>query len=103
MDIHWYSKVPPTSKECPLVLTTRLVSPKLKVNETVRLHITLQNRDTTGKPMSIAVIGIPGGMSLQPWQLKELQDKEVFDYYEIIEENLVLYYREMGPGEIKKN
>ena len=51
--------------------------------------------------MSIAIIGIPGGLSLQPWQLKEMQEKGVFDFYEIINDNLVAYYRELGPNEEK--
>ena len=48
--------------------------------------------------MTVAVLGIPAGLSAQPWQLKELQEKGVFDFYEIMNGNLVLYYREMAPG-----
>ncbi len=51
--------------------------------------------------MSVAIIGMPGGLSLQPWQLKELQEQAVFDFYEIIDDNLVIYYRELGPNETK--
>ena len=47
--------------------------------------------------MTLAVIGIPAGLSVQPWQLKELQEKEVFDFYEIMNGNLVIYYRTMDP------
>jgi len=101
MDINWYTTTPPSSPVCPLELTAKLATTKLQVNETVRLNVTLRNKEKEGKPMSIAVIGIPGGMSLQPWQLKELQDKGVYDYYEIIDESLVIYYREMGPHEVK--
>lgn len=32
------------------------------------------------------------------WQLKELQDKQIFDFYEIIDGNLVVYYQEMPPN-----
>jgi TonB-dependent SusC/RagA subfamily outer membrane receptor len=101
VNITWQSKTPPTSKLCPLKLATTLASPTVKVNETVRLNVTLQNTHNEGKPMSVAIIGIPGGLSLQPWQLKELQEKEVFDFYEIIDDNLVVYYREFGPSETK--
>ena len=48
--------------------------------------------------MTVAVIGIPAGLSAQPWQLKEMQEKGVFDFYEILNGNLVVYYREIGPG-----
>jgi len=101
VNISWQSKTPPSSGLCPLKLTTTLASNVIKVNETVRLSVKLQNIKSEGLPMSIAVIGIPGGMSLQPWQLKELQEKEVFDFYEIIDDNLVIYYRELGPSETK--
>ncbi len=46
--------------------------------------------------MITAVIGIPAGLSLQPWQLKELKEKQAFDFYETRNGNLILYYREWG-------
>lgn len=54
--------------------------------------------------MTTAVIGIPAGLSAQPWQLKELQEKGVFDFYEIMDGNLVIYYREIAPdGQLNIN
>jgi hypothetical protein len=47
--------------------------------------------------MTVALIGIPAGLSLQPWQLKELQEKRIFDFYEVIGDKLAIYYRELGP------
>lgn len=101
VNISWYSALPASSKLCPLQLSFELKSTDIKVNETARLSIILKNKEKTSQPMSVAVIGIPGGMSLQPWQLKELQEKEVFDFYEIKDDNLIIYYRELGPSEIK--
>lgn len=99
--ISWQSAKPATSALCPLTLTTQLATKDVKVNETVRLSIRLENTRKEGQPMSVAIIGIPGGLSLQPWQLKELQEHEVFDFYEITNDNLVIYYRELGPAEVK--
>ena len=45
----------------------------------------------------MAIIGIPAGLSVQPWQLKELHEKKIFDYYEIKGNNIAIYYRGMGP------
>ncbi|MDU1891281.1 MAG: TonB-dependent receptor plug domain-containing protein [Dysgonomonas sp.] len=101
VNISWQSKIPATSRLCPLKLMTNMATENIKVNETVRLSINLKNTKNEGLPMSVAIIGIPGGMSLQPWQLKELQEKGVFDFYEIIKDNLVIYYRELGPSETK--
>jgi hypothetical protein len=48
--------------------------------------------------MSLVIIGIPAGLSVQPWQLKELQDKKVFDFYEVIGSNIAIYYRALAPS-----
>lgn len=101
INFYWDYKTPISSKDCPLVVTTKLMNHKIKRNETTRLSITMENKKDSSLPMSIAIIGIPGGMSLQPWQLKELQEKEVFDFYEIIDDNLVIYYRQMKANERK--
>lgn len=100
-NVSWFATTPPTSKLCPLKLSANMGKQDIKVNETVRLSVRLENTEKTAKPMSVAIIGIPGGMSLQPWQLKELQEKEIFDFYEITNDNLVIYYRELGPSETK--
>ncbi len=99
--IQWNTYIPESSGKCPLRLTTTLSQTKMKQNETVRLNIKLQNTKAVGQPMSMAVIGIPAGLSAQPWQLKELQEKGVFDFYEILDNRLALYYREMGPSETR--
>lgn len=98
IDIVWYSKLPDSDDRCPLNLTTRLSTQSVRQQETVRLQAVLTNKTSGGLPMAVAVIGIPPGLSVQPWQLKELQEKSVFDFYEIMNGNLVIYYREMAPG-----
>jgi len=97
----WETKTPSNNNLCPFVLTTELSRNVVKRNETVRLAITLENKTAIDYPMSVAIIGIPGGMSLQAWQLKEMQEQEVFDFYEIIDDNLVLYYRSVPAKERK--
>jgi hypothetical protein len=93
---------PASSKSCPLKLETRLGAEEVKAGNPVRMTVTLANTvKDKGQPMSLAVIGIPGGLSLLPQQLKELQDKKKVDYLEILGSNLVIYYRQMKPGETK--
>ncbi len=101
LDLQWYTRLPPSSKECQVSLTTSMSRTRVKVNETVRLTARLTNKTAKGIPMTVAVIGIPAGLSLQAWQLKEMKEKEEFDFYEITDGNLVVYYREMGPDEVK--
>ncbi|MGB0525238.1 MAG: alpha-2-macroglobulin family protein, partial [Flammeovirgaceae bacterium] len=99
--INYSTHLPQSSKACAVSLATKLNTPKAKMGETVRLSTTLKNLQEEGQPMTIAIIGIPGGLSPQPWQLKELQEKGIVDYYEVIGSNVVLYYRQLLPNEIK--
>lgn len=98
VDLQWRTKKPQSNELCKVDLSTSLSASSIKLNESVRLRVSLKNKTDEGLPMTVAAIGIPAGLSVQPWQLKELQEKEVFDFYEISGGNLVLYYRELAPG-----
>ncbi len=97
LDISWYTTKPASHANCKVELTSHLLQNKMKLNETVRYTIQLTNKTTEELPMTLAVIGIPAGLSVQPWQIKELQEKGVFDFYEITKNKLILYYRQMAP------
>jgi TonB-dependent SusC/RagA subfamily outer membrane receptor len=102
LDLHWRSLTPAASPDCKLAIRTGLSTHEIRLGETVRMDIALENKTNEGLPMSMALVGIPAGMSVQPWQLKELQEKRIFDFYELWDNYLVLYYREMAPGAIRK-
>ena len=99
--VSWSTSLPNSDEECKVDLNTKLASKSANQGETIRLTATIKNKTNEGLPSPIAIIGIPAGLSLQPWQLKEMQEKNLFDYYEVIGSNLVLYYRGMGPKEEK--
>jgi TonB-dependent SusC/RagA subfamily outer membrane receptor len=101
-DAAWNTNTPASDKKCQLFLKTSLSTQNTKVGETVRLKAQLQNISNKGLPMTMAIIGIPSGLSLQPWQLKEIQDKKKVDFYELSKNYLVLYYRQMLPGELRE-
>ena len=101
VDVTWHTKTPASDEVTDLRISTTLSKDTVSFNETVRLEAEIWNTKDRGLPMTMAIVGIPAGLSLQPWQLKELQDKEVFDFCEIIKGSLVIYYRELGPGEVK--
>jgi uncharacterized protein YfaS (alpha-2-macroglobulin family) len=100
--INWNTSLPVSANECVVDLKTTLSANNMQVGETVRLAAQLSNKKNEGIATTIAIIGIPAGLSVQPWQLKELQEKKAFDYYEIIGNKLVLYYRCMAPNLIKE-
>ena len=97
----WFTDLPKSSDKCSVKLETSLAENKVNIGETVRLTTTLENKTNEGLPMTIAIVGLPGGLSAQPWQLKELIEKNKVDFYEIREHSVVFYYRHMTPNEKK--
>lgn len=100
--INWSTSLPKSDAECNIDLKTKLASTTANVGETVRLTATISNKKAEEVPSTMAIIGIPAGFSIQPWQLKELQEKNVFDYYEIKGNNLAVYYRGMPAKAVKE-
>lgn len=99
LGVEWTTYTPPVSKECKVKLTTKMSQSSIDHGQTVRLEAQLRNRTYEGLPMTMALIGIPSGLSVQPWQLKELQKQKVFDFYELKDNYLIIYYRDMAPDE----
>lgn len=97
MDLNWSINTPNPSERCSVRFNTTLSQAQCKVGDLVRMSVQLKNKTSGGLPMTMAMIGIPSGLTLQPWQLKEMQEKHAFDYYEVHKNYLVLYFREMGP------
>lgn len=100
--INWNTSLPKSDAECMIDLKTKLASKTANVGETVRLTTIITNKKDTDVPSTMAIIGIPAGFTAQPWQLKELQEKHVFDYYEIKGNNIAVYYRGMAPKAVKE-
>nr|WP_321451309.1 MG2 domain-containing protein [uncultured Carboxylicivirga sp.] len=97
----WMQALPVSSDRCKVQLKTNLMKSECKKNDLVRMSVQLTNKTQSGLPMTLAMVGIPSGLSVQPWQLKKLQEEHVFDYYEIHQNYLVLYYREMASSTVK--
>jgi len=100
--VSWNTSLPNSNKECAVDLKTKLAEKSVNVGETVRLSATVTNKKNEGIPSTMVIIGIPAGFSAQPWQLKEMQEKHVFDYYEISGNNIAIYYRGMAPSSVKE-
>jgi len=101
-EVSYLTFIPPNSPEAVIKLATNLSSVKAKVGETVRMDISVRNEKSATQAMTIAMIGIPAGLSAQPWQLKELTEKNQVAYYEIFDNYLVLYWRGFEPNENKQ-
>lgn len=101
LEVAYTTRVPQNSPKCLLALSTKLPQNSVKMGETIRLTTTLINTSTKGQPMTMTMIGIPAGLSLQPWQLKELQEKKIVDYYELFDGYIVFHYEQLEPNQTK--
>ncbi len=102
MAVNWSTSLPENDKECKVSINTKINSKSIFLGETVRLTTTLKNTTKEGLPMTMAIVGIPAGLSAQPWQLKELTEKKKVDFYEVRDNTIFFYYRQMLPEETRE-
>jgi hypothetical protein len=97
IDLEWKTPVPVADSATPIRLTTTLANAALSMGDTVNLTATLSNTADEGQAMALARIGIPAGLSPQLWQLKELRENGVIDFYETTPREIILYFRSLAP------
>jgi TonB-dependent SusC/RagA subfamily outer membrane receptor len=102
LEISYNTLTPPNDEKAELQLITHLKTNQANVGETVRMEIEVTNQRSILQPMAIAKIGIPAGLSAQPWQLKEIMEKNQVAYYEIFDNYLVLYWMGFRANETKE-
>jgi hypothetical protein len=93
---------PQSSTAAKVNVTTQLAKQTIKLGEGVKLRARVENTTKDGLPMTLARVGIPGGLTFQTWQLKELRDKGAIDFYETRPREVILYWRALQP-EAKKD
>ncbi len=96
LSLKYTSRQPASDAACRLGLSTKLQRKKIKMGETVRFTGTLTNLTKEVLASPIAMIGIPAGLSVQAWQLKEMQERQEMAFYEIFEDQLVFYYDDLA-------
>lgn len=102
LSVTYNTRQPNSQKDCAVNLTTKLAQSSVKQGGTLRLAASVQNRSNEkGQPMTMMMVGIPAGLSLQPWQLKELMDKKACDFYELYNGYAVFSFEELKPGETR--
>jgi hypothetical protein len=96
--IEYRTTQPASSSDAAVTVATELMKDEVPMGEGVRMNVTVQNVTDQGIPMTLARVGIPGGLTFQTWQLKELKDKGLIDFFETREREVVLYFRSMAPS-----
>jgi len=96
------SAKPASAPDVVVDLSTTLAKDKIAMGETVRLTAKITNKTADGQPMTLARIGLPGGVEAQTWQLKELREKGLVAFWETRPREVILYFRQMEPSEVKE-
>jgi alpha-2-macroglobulin-like protein len=99
--VKYNTLTPPSSIKSELKINTQLKDTVTRVGATVRMKIEVKNVKNQVQPMAIAKIGIPAGLGMQPWQLKEIMEKNQVAYYEIFDNYLVFYWMGFAANETK--
>jgi hypothetical protein len=104
-----YQTVKPVSAEgCAVRLATRLDRETANEGEAVHLTVTLENVQDHGQGMAVAIVGLPAGLEL-PADQKQLKEYArprengtkpgLIAHYETRPRELVLYWRDLEPGQ----
>ncbi len=65
--------------------------------QTMTVKTVLENTTDQGQPMTVAIVGLPGGVEPNTQQLDELMEAGKFDYYELRGREVVFYWRTIEP------
>lgn len=81
-------------------LATKLKDAVLEEGQGSEIRVSLKNVSATeGQPMTIAIIGLPGGLEPRHDQLKELVKSNTIAFYEILGRDVCCYFRQLKPDE----
>ncbi|MFK7947858.1 MAG: carboxypeptidase regulatory-like domain-containing protein, partial [Saprospiraceae bacterium] len=95
LSVNYHTTLPQNDPLTHININTTIEKPKAMIGETVRLKVELNSTHYVPIENPIAVVGIPSGLSLQPWQLRALEEKNAADYIELWNGYIVFYFREL--------
>jgi hypothetical protein len=99
LTVRYHASVPASSPSCKVSLATSLVSSEVNEGETVDVRVSLKNTASEDIPMTVALVGLPGGLEARADQLKELVKEGKVDFFETRGREVILYKRAMTKGE----
>ncbi|MBL8287373.1 MAG: hypothetical protein JNL85_05250 [Rubrivivax sp.] len=100
--VEYRSVEPASSDKAAVQLAATLAKADVKMGETVRMDAVVTNKTPRGLPMTLARLGLPGGLTFQNWQLKALREQGQIAFFETRAREVIVYFRDMKPGETKK-
>ncbi|OYP35040.1 MG2 domain-containing protein [Rhodopirellula sp. MGV] len=106
VELSGQTRSPQSDPDCVLDLSVDFAnkpSPtEVVAGDSINVRMELTNRSTEGQPMSVAVIGLPGGIEPVIESLDAKKRDGVIDYYELRGREVVLYWRTLAPQESKE-
>lgn len=99
LEIRYASRQPRNAANCPIAFQTTLDQNTARIGETVRLSAVLENTSAETQASPMVVLGTPAGLTLQPWQLKQLIDEKKCDFYELWDGFAVFHFEKLAAGE----
>jgi hypothetical protein len=107
VDIGYHVLTPQSDDACPLKLSTRFArmpadDDKAASGDVLKVEARLVNQTAQGQPMTVAIVGLPGGVEPRAEELDELQKAGQFDFYEIIGREVIFYWRSIAPGAVEE-
>jgi len=103
-----YRTAQPLSKAAvPVTLHTRLANSELREGQSVRLDVQVRNTSGKDQGMAVAVVGLPGGLSL-PENLEQLRNycrvpdkgRPQLGAFEVQGRELILYWRDLAKDQV---
>ncbi len=96
----WNAIRPNTSSDAPIAVNTEIKDDKIRMGDIVRMDVKVKNNTNKRQPTPMAIVGLPAGLSPQARQLDKLVEEGKVDYYEIVGNNIVFYFRHVKADKI---
>lgn len=98
LQVRYNARTPATARSCKVRLATALARDEVREGEAVDLEVGVVNVSNDDAPMTVAIVGLPGGLETRPDQLKELVKEAKVDFVETRGRDVVLYFRGLSAG-----
>jgi hypothetical protein len=97
--VNYHNTTPASARECKVALKVALSDAQVAEGAVTEANVTVTNGADGPIPMTVAIVGIPGGLEPRHDQLKELVKAGKVAAYEVIGRDVVLYWRQMTVGQ----
>jgi hypothetical protein len=95
--VEYTAEKPADAKGCPLEIQTRITEASVAEGNPVEIVARVRNTKDAGLPMTMVIVGLPGGLEPRHEQLKEAVKAGKFSFYEIRGREVAIYFRDLPP------